>query len=459
MKIATETMSRGVSALDAYFRCPLDVEVASSLDLSAEPGFFTFGGAVCYGRVAGAVPAAEAGPDLPDVTALAGVAPGRVTLPFDLDEVVDCLRFERYCRSAGQEGLGSSASVRSLYYLLRPLLTVGIRKHLQRIKLRDWKQIPFPSWPVDTSVDALMSEVLKLEIQSTGESAAPFIWFWPAGAPAAAAMTHDVETANGLAFCDTLMDLDESFGVTSSFQLIPEDRYSPSAAVFERFRARGFEPNIHDLNHDGHLFDEPGKFRWRAARINKYATEFGTAGFRSACMYRRQEWFDALEVGYDMSVPNVAHLEPQRGGCCTVLPYFIGGILELPLTTIQDYSLFEILGEYSQTLWTAQVERIVASHGLATFNTHPDYLFDQRARAAYRTLLGYLSELRNAGGIWVAAPSEINRWWRWRSQMSLRYDSGCWRADGEGSEQARVGIARIIDARLVVQAAGAEYAC
>ena len=52
-----------------------------------------------------------------------------------------------------------------------------------------------------------------------------------------------------------------------------------------------------------------------------------------------------------MSVPNVAHLEPQRGGCCTVMPYFVGDVLELPLTTIQDYSLFHILGDYSTTLW------------------------------------------------------------------------------------------------------------
>ena len=62
-----------------------------------------------------------------------------------------------------------------------------------------------------------------------------------------------------------------------------------------------------------------------------------------------------------MSVPNVAHLEPQRGGCCTVMPYFIGDILELPLTTTQDYSLFHILGDYSIALWKQQIELILGS--------------------------------------------------------------------------------------------------
>ncbi len=80
-------------------------------------------------------------------------------------------------------------------------------------------------------------------------------------------------------------------------------------------------------------------------------------------MYRDQEWFDALEFSYDMSVPNVAHLEPQRGGCCTVMPYFVGDILELPLTTIQDYSLFHILGDYSIDLWKEQIDLILRRTG------------------------------------------------------------------------------------------------
>ena len=75
-------------------------------------------------------------------------------------------------------------------------------------------------------------------------------------------------------------------------------------------------------------------------------------------MYREQEWFDAFDFSFDMSVPNVAHLEPQRGGCCTVMPYFIGDVLELPLTTTQDYSLFHILGDYSTTLWKRQIRLI-----------------------------------------------------------------------------------------------------
>ncbi len=35
-------------------------------------------------------------------------------------------------------------------------------------------------------------------------------------------MTHDVEGTAGRRFCPALMDLDESFGMKSAFQVIPE---------------------------------------------------------------------------------------------------------------------------------------------------------------------------------------------------------------------------------------------
>jgi hypothetical protein len=62
-----------------------------------------------------------------------------------------------------------------------------------------------------------------------------------------------------------------------------------------------------------------------------YAKEYNEAGFRSPVMYPNLDWYAELGFSYDMSVPNVAHLDPQRGGCCTVMPYFIGDQLELPL--------------------------------------------------------------------------------------------------------------------------------
>jgi hypothetical protein len=123
------------------------------------------------------------------------------------------------------------------------------------------------------------------------------------------------------------------------------------------------------------------------------------------------------------------------------MPFFIGKTLELPLTTIQDYSLFYILKEYSVDLWKRQNTLIAERHGLASFLVHPDYLRERRARDTYRALLAYLGGLRAEGKVWIALPREVNRWWRERSQMRLTRHAGEWIIEGRGKERARIAYA------------------
>jgi hypothetical protein len=145
-----------------------------------------------------------------------------------------------------------------------------------------------------------------------------------------------------------------------------------------------------------------------------------------------------------MSVPSVAHLDPQRGGCCSVMPFFIGNILELPVTTIQDYSLFHILNDYSIELWTEQLASITEQHGLASFIVHPDYIIAKRAQKTYQALLEHLAEMREQRNVWIALPGEVNRWWRERSQMSVVCDGGRWRIEGTGNERACLAFATLV---------------
>jgi hypothetical protein len=450
-----------MSALVDYFRCPPDLAPIETLPaLSSQDGFFKFGEAIAFARVSGVTPATYATDLLHDVGEAVTSAEGRACLPFDLTEAVTNLRRERY-RQNGYNLLQKStagAAVERLYYQLRPLLGVGVRKHLQKVRLRGWDRIAFPQWPVDRSVDVLMERAIATVLKARGESSIPFVWFWPDAAPACAMVTHDVEGQAGLDFCGELMDLDDSYGVKSAFQLIPggrEDQWRRTAA---RLRSRGFEVNLHDLNHDGRLFADKAAFAGHAGRINAYTREFGCDGFRSGAMYREQDWFDAFEFAYDMSVPNAAHLEPQRGGCCTVMPYFVGRILELPLTMVQDYSLFHILGDYSTELWMEQSRIITEHHGLISVIAHPDYVAGGRERAVYHALLRHLTALRDRHGVWMALPGDINRWWRNRHQMTLRASGSGWRIEGPDSHRAQVAYATLDGDRLVytLQGAGAD---
>jgi len=366
-------------------------------------------------------------------------------------KTVDDLRLERYSKQSptGFRALLASETVRSLYYRIRPALSDSLRQSLQRFFLRDWDQLPFPRWPVDTSVEDNLEHHLLLAMKSSGAERVPFIWFWPDGASSAAILTHDVECASGLGFVPDLINVDDEFGIKTSFQLVPKQRYVVSAGLLAMIRDRQCEVNVHGLNHDGNLFKDRNTFLGQCQQINQYVREFKAEGFRSACMYRNVEWYKELNISYDMSVPNVAHLEPQRGGCCTVFPYFIGKIIELPLTTIQDYSLFHILGDYSIELWKRQIEIIAEKHGLISFIVHPDYIFAKRALPVYKELLVYLSHLRSDRNVWIARPGDVNRWWRERNAMKLMFIEGVWQIEGRGREQARIGFASMEGDRIV----------
>lgn len=339
--------------------------------------------------------------------------------------------------------------LKKAYYRLRPFMTAGMRARVQRFCARDWNDLQFPKWPVDTTVENICERLLLMSMEARGIDEMPFVWFWPKGAQGCVCMTHDVETKAGRDFCPTLMDIDDSFGIKSSFQLVPESRYAVTQELVESFRSRGFEVAIHGLSHDGTLFDDREEFLRDAAKINRYAREYGAKGFRADVLYRNPEWYDAFDFSFDMSIPNVGHLDPQRGGCCTVMPYFIGDILEIPVTAVQDYMLFHLLKQRSIDLWKAQVATILEKQGCVSFIVHPDYVMDPEHMAIYQDLLRHLQELRAQTNTWFALPHQIDNWWRSRSQMRVERVQGSWRIVGEGAEQAALAFARKVDGKLI----------
>jgi hypothetical protein len=442
-------------ALLDYFRCP-ETYADFSLrgDLCAGEGYFRFGpDLICYGQSSLGYYADRPERATCDLMYHVRVEGSTCFIPFNPSAVVENLRFERYVRSSSnhqpkaRKGMGRRI-IRDAYYRVRPYLGIPVRKHLQRLWLRGRRRLTFPNWPVDRTADQILERLLVLSMKAHGVGKIPFIWFWPGGQKSCLILTHDVEELAGVDFCSSLMDIDDSFGIKSSFQFIPEKRYSISPTLLNSVRERGFEINIHDLNHDGHLYDDREEFLRRASRINHYAKEYGATGFRAGVLYRKLDWYDAYEFSYDMSVPNVAHLDPQFGGCCTLMPYFIGNVLELPLTTTQDYSLFNILREYSIDLWKRQIETIIGNHGLLSFNAHPDYLLENRARDTYRQLLAYLAQMRSEGQVWMALPKEVDRWWRDRSQMKIVSEGEGWRIEGRGKERARLAYATLVGDRI-----------
>ncbi len=130
------------------------------------------------------------------------------------------------------------------------------------------------------------------------------------------------------------------------------------------------------------------------------------------------------------------------------MPYFIGDVLELPVTTIQDYTLFHVLGERSIDLWKAQTELILRENGLMSFNIHPDYVIGHDTFAVYKSLLKYLRDLCRKTPIWFVLPSQVDSWWRARNKMSVVKDGNFWRIAGDGAERAVLAFAKNVDGNL-----------
>src|ERR1700737_2541923 len=442
-------------ALVDYYRCPERLgDFVPAGKLSDDYGFFRFGPeAICYGRSSSGVSAQTASAGLHDSLQDVSTEDSTLRLPFDPAQVIDNLRCERYVVNAPNASAKSvlKSLIRSGYYAVRPLLPVRIRRHLQRLHFRGWSEIPFPHWPVDRTVEDLMERLLFVSLKAHAIQRVPFIWFWPEGSPSCTIVTHDVEELAGRDFSTKLMNINDTVGIKSSFQIVPEGRYPVPESFLNEIRQRGFEVNTHDLNHDGRLFRDRKIFLQRVQRINQYGKEFGAAGFRSGALYRNLDWYDALDFSYDLSVPNVGHLEAQQGGCCTVMPFFIGKILELPLTTTQDYSLFHILQDYSIDRWKKQIGLVMEKNGLISFIIHPDYILEKRAQDTYKSLLKYLAQLRSDGKTWVALPREVNDWWRQRSQMKLAQVDGAWLVEGPGKERARIACAVVNGGKLTYE--------
>lgn len=439
-----------MSAVGDRYRCPEKfLDFALSGPLSSDEGYFRFGpNAICYGRSSAGTHQTGIDAALCDKLDDVRISDGTLLLPFDPENIIENLLLERYLGTARPHSFGA---LKKLYYFLRPLTNLSMRRRIQRFHARNWKESSFPKWPVDTTVEDLCERLLLLSMKASGVDRIPFIWFWPNGANGCLMMTHDVETRAGRDYCSDLMDIDDSFGIKASFEIVPEDRYAVPASLLELIRARGFEIDVQDLNHDGRLFDDKSEFLRRAKVVNRYGREYAAQGFRAAALYRKPEWYDAFEFEFDMSFPNVAPLDPQRGGCCSVMPFFIGDILELPITTTQDYTLFHLLNEWSIDLWTTQIERILSKHGLVSFIVHPDYIREPDAAHIYKRLLGHLQSLCQKLPIWFALPSAVNSWWRARSKMSLVADGDSWRIQGNDADRAVLAHAINVNGKLVYE--------
>jgi peptidoglycan/xylan/chitin deacetylase (PgdA/CDA1 family) len=299
------------------------------------------------------------------------------------------------------------------YYAVKPLLPRSAQLALRRIYARRQARRRFPAWPIETLLVDQFKERLRAELDATGAERVPFVNFWPERRRFAFILTHDVEGMSGVENIPRLLEIEHRYGLHSSWNFVAED-YPIDPELFSMLRAAGCEIGLHGLHHDGLLFGNRAGFAAQLPRIRQVMREWDAVGFRSPATHRKAGWMPELGCLYDSSFPDTDPFEPQPGGCCSIWPFFLGDLVELPITMPQDHTLFEILRETSIRRWVQKSEWVAHNHGLVNVLVHPDYLLSDRRLDLYEQLLVHLTEL--SGG-WHALPREVACWWRMRASL------------------------------------------
>ncbi len=324
------------------------------------------------------------------------------------------------------------SSMLTLYYLVKRLIPIALRHRINSLAVRARKRMEFPHWPCETALLDFWREWVRQSLRALGLLDAPHIAFWPDGYKFCVVLTHDVESPFGMQQIERMTDLEEQYGFRSALNF-PLNQYPIEWRRFDGLKRRGFEFGAHGLAHDGRLFRSEGDFEALAPLLERFAREQGFHGFRSPSTLRRVEWITRLSFDFDCSFADTDPYEPQPGGSCSVFPFFLGQLVELPYTIPQDHTLIHLLHRDPLPVWTAKSRWIASMGGMILTLTHPDYSGAPPYLSKYEELLKRLKDME---GAWHALPSEVATWWRQRSQMTLAIQKGIPTVQGLARERA-----------------------
>ncbi len=359
-------------------------------------------------------------------------------LPAYLNEQLEYYLFERYANNSPDYMLKA-------YYRTRPYIPRFLQLFLRRRYARiQSAHIRFPAWPIEPKVVQLVEDCLKRVLETTGNPALHRLAPWPEGKRFSFVITHDVESIEGLRYAPTLAALEEKYGFVSSWNLVPE-LYPIDWKIVTELKSAGGEIGIHGLKHDGREFENRAIFEKRLGKIRQYAHQWGACGFRSPSTLRNADWMPELGFDYDCSFHDSDPYEPQPGGCCSIWPFFIKDLVELPITLPQDHTLFEILGHRDISLWITKADWIERHSGMVLIDVHPDYMLRPERLSLYEA---FLAHMKDKPDLWHALPRDLAQWWRQRGASSLVKTGDGYRVQGPAAGRASIIRTTLVGDRL-----------
>jgi hypothetical protein len=326
------------------------------------------------------------------------------------------LLFEQYLPEVDRH----PPSAMRAYYRVKRLIPQGLRHRLNSAAIRARTRLEFPRWPCESALVEFWRDWVRQSLKLHGVEDGWHIGFWPNGAKCCIVLTHDVESAKGFDRMEAVAEIEEQHGFRSAWNL-PLAQYPIDWQRVGRLRARGFEFGAHGLCHDGRLFRSHRDFAELAPVLERLAAEHNLRGFRAPSTLRDPRAIASMDFDFDSSFADTDPYEPQPGGTCSLFPFHISPLVELPYTLPQDHTLIHLLHRSPLPVWTMKAKWIASIGGMILTLTHPDYCGDGVYLEAYRELLKHLAGIEAA---WHALPSEVARWWKQRTQLRLQVENG-----------------------------------
>ena len=302
------------------------------------------------------------------------------------------LLYERY--------VGSAVRSRKLelYYALKPMMPRACSSPCAGPTRPRQARREFPRWPFEPTLVEHRDGELRRATAASGADRLPFVNFWPERKRFCVVLTHDVEGPEGVENIMRVIELERRYGFVSSWNFVAE-WYPIPDGLFDEIRARRLRDRAprHPARRQAVLQSrETSRRTCRRSRDVRASVGRGRLPLAGHRIATPSGWRE-LPVDYDSSFPDSDPFEPQAGGCCSIMPFFFGDVVELPITLMQDHTMFEILREPGIDRWPEKSDWIMRAPRADHVIVHPDYVVEQRFLTATRPTWPCSPSARTAG--------------------------------------------------------------
>jgi len=243
----------------------------------------------------------------------------------------------------------------------------------------------YPLWPLDLSADLLEDLLLPDS---------------PAPATCPVVLTHDIDSAEGLAnYHEDFLPIEAGFHAVSTLFVVPA-AWTIDHGMLSRIVAEGHSVGVHGCDHNNRTaYCDPAEIRNRLDKSATLRERYGANGYRAPSLVRTRALLRGLEDAgflYDSSIPSSGGPLPvPHTGCASARPFRIGNVWEVPLSMPRDGSLRFLGHTPTQILdiWKRCALAIAASGGVVVLLTHCERRFSGNPEmlACYADFLDFLS--------------------------------------------------------------------